>query len=265
VSKRAKKRAQGRAAAQSAILHMPGATAADRQSRIESVDALRGFAICLMIVYHFCFDLNHFGFLHQDFNYDPFWLSFRGVIVTLFLFTVGVSLQLARESERVGQRFLVRLAKVSLCALLVSLGSYLMFPSSFIYFGILHFIAVASVLAWPLRRAGTLNLAIAAAALLVGNWVALSLFDAPPLGWIGLMTHKPVTEDYVPLLPWFGVVALGLYAGDRLLETGAAARQRMRRQAGPLAWMGRRSLLIYMIHQPILIGLVWLLKTAPGR
>jgi uncharacterized membrane protein len=266
VSRRAKKREQAGAAGRPAILHAAAApiASAARQARIEPVDALRGLAICLMIVYHFCFDLNHFGFLHQDFNYDPFWLSFRGIIVTLFLFTVGISLQLARESESAGQRFLVRLAKVSVCALLVSLGSYLMFPSSFIYFGILHFIAVASVLAWPLRRAGTLNLAIAAAALVVGNWVALAWFDAPSLQWIGLMTRKPLTEDYVPLLPWFGVVALGLFAGDRLLEARAAARERMRWEASPLAWMGRRSLLIYMIHQPILIGLVWLLRSAGG-
>lgn len=226
--------------------------------RSRAIDALRGFAICLMVVYHFSFDLNYFDFIHQDFNYAPRWLAFRGLIVSLFLFTVGVSMQFARTAMRAKRRFWSRFARIGGCAALVSVGSYLMFPRTFIYFGILHFIALSSLLAWPLAAWGRWNMVIGVLALLIGNTVQHPVFDAPLLNWVGLMTHKPATEDYVPLLPWFGVVACGLYAGQVLarhdLGDANAASPRW------LAWLGRHSLVIYMVHQPILISLVWIAR-----
>jgi uncharacterized membrane protein len=213
-----------------------------------------------MVVYHFSFDLNYFGWVQQDFNHDAVWLNFRALIVTLFLFTVGVSLQFAQAAPDAQRRFWQRFLRIAGCAALVSLGSYLMFPQTFIYFGILHFIALASLLAWPLVNAGAWNLLVGVAALAIGNGVQHPVFDQPFLHWLGLMTHKPRTEDYVPLLPWFGVVALGLYAGAQLArhpiaQLDAASPRR-------LAWLGRHSLLIYMLHQPLLIGVLWLARNA---
>jgi uncharacterized membrane protein len=236
----------------------PGSVAA--ATRLRCIDALRGCAICLMIVYHFSFDLNYFGWIKQDFNNDIAWLGFRALIVTLFLFAVGVSLQLASAASNAPRRFWLRFARIAGCAALVSLGSYLMFPQTFIYFGILHFIALASLLAWPLVKAGSWNLLIAVAALAIGNGVQHPFFDQPFLHWLGLMTHKPRTEDYVPLLPWFGVVALGLYAGPQLAQHKAARLNAASPRA--LAWLGRHSLLIYMLHQPLLIGALWLAHDA---
>jgi uncharacterized membrane protein len=141
---------------------------------------------------------------------------------------------------------------------LVTAGSYIMFPQSYIYFGILHFIAIASLLALPLAGLGPWNLAIGVGALAAGNLLSHPLFDQAPLHWIGLMTYKPATEDYVPLLPWFGVVAFGLYAGQYLAQRNLRWIDAATPSA--LAWLGRHSLFIYMVHQPILIGLIWLAR-----
>jgi uncharacterized membrane protein len=110
--------------------------------RVAAIDALRGFAILAMIAYHFAFDLRFFGLTRSDFEGDPFWLTARAAIVTSFLLLVGVSLLLAHEAGVPGARANRRVALIAACALAVTIGSYLVFPQRFIYFGILHCIAV---------------------------------------------------------------------------------------------------------------------------
>ena len=117
-------------------------TAPMPRARYDSIDALRGVAIVWMTVYHFCFDLNHFGWLHQDFYRDPFWTWQRTAIVSLFLFCAGLGQAVAFDQRQGWPRFWKRWAQVAGCALLVTLGSWWMFPKSFIYFGVLHGIAV---------------------------------------------------------------------------------------------------------------------------
>lgn len=229
------------------------------------VDTLRGLAVALMIVYHFTFDLNYFQQVEIDFYNDPFWLAFRALIVSLFLGLVGVSLHLANWRGFDRRRYLRRLGVVAGCAGLVSLGSYLVFPDSMIYFGILHFIVVASILGLPMVRFHWLNLVLGIALIAAGLNLQHPFFDHPGLHWVGLMTHKPVTEDYVPLLPWFGVVLLGIFLGRCLYRDPLPALARWRSRhplVQVLALGGRHSLLIYMVHQPLffaLLGLIFLL------
>ncbi len=226
------------------------------------VDALRGLAVALMIVYHFTFDLDYFGQVEIDFYNDPFWLAFRALIVTLFLGLVGVSLHLATWRGLEWRRYLRRLGVVAACAGLVSLGSYLVFPDSMIYFGILHFIVVASILGLPMARFHRLNLVLGLVLLAAGLSLQHPLFDHPGLHWVGLMTHKPVTEDYVPLLPWFGVVLLGIYLGRSLYREPLPALARWRSDhpvVRVLALGGRHSLFIYMVHQPLFFGVLALI------
>ena len=223
--------------------------------RFAAIDGLRGFALCLMIVYHFAFDLAWFRFVDADFNHDPFWLGFRAVIVTLFLGLVGASLVLAHDARASAHAFWRRVALIAASAVLVSVASYVTFPRTFITFGILHCIAVSSVLARPLVDSPRAALAAGIAVVVLGNLVQHPLFDTPWLNWVGLMTHKPATEDYVPLFPWLGVVLVGIAAGHALL---GRARERLvalgRAVPRWLAFAGRHSLLIYLVHQPILVG-----------
>jgi len=226
-------------------------------TRIRAIDALRGAAICMMIVYHAAFDLNWFHIISADFNHDRFWLSFRDLIVSSFLLLVGASLVLASRAGSSPKRYWNRIALVGACAILVTVGSYVTFPKTFITFGILHCIVVSSILGWPLVRFPRAALIVGIVVIVVGVAIGVPLFDLPWLNWVGLMTHKPATEDYVPLLPWFGVVLVGISIGWWLLERRMHdLRQISRASPKWLTWLGRHSLLVYMIHQPIMMGLL---------
>lgn len=226
--------------------------------RLDAIDAARGTALCAMIVYHFSFDLRHFGLLAADFEHDPFWLGARALILGTFMALVGVSLVLAERAGASAASFWRRLGAIAAGAGAVSLASFVVFPQSFITFGVLHCIAVATLLCRPLVTKPGLALALGVAMIGVGNLVSHPVFDAPALSFIGLRTSKPLAEDFVPLLPWAGVTLLGAAATRYALTphaTVALARLPVPRS---LVWMGRHSLAIYLVHQPLLFGLLWL-------
>jgi len=259
--------------------------------RLVLIDTLRGVAIALMVVFHFCYDLSYFGLVGFDFYRDSFWLNARTFILSSFLFLVGVSLVLAtRRGLNVG-RYLYRLGYLVAAALLVSLGTWWLFGERFVFFGVLHFIVLASVLGLLFVRVGWINLLLGIGLIVLGSRYQSAWFDTVGYRWIGLMTHKPATEDYVPLLPWFGVVLIGMAAAPfmrRFAERATPSFRRMPesskqssefmdsgirrndglkkcnyRQTGRclmtgLAFSGRHSLLIYLLHQPLLIGLLTL-------
>jgi uncharacterized membrane protein len=241
-------------------------------TRFDTVDALRGFAMLWMTAFHFCFDLNQFGYIQQDFYHDPVWTWQRTLIVSLFLFCAGLGQAMAVAQGQSWPRFWRRWAQVVGCALLVTAGSWWMYPQSFIYFGVLHGIALMLIIVrltahWggKLWWLGGLAIAIkfiAAYALSTGATTHLAdIFNAPLLNWLGLITRKPITEDYVPLLPWLGVMWWGVAAGGWLstLRPGRWLRP-LPVALKPLASLGRWSLPYYMLHQPLLIGSLMALR-----
>ena len=235
--------------------------------RLDRLDALRALAIVWMAVFHFCFDLNHLGLWEprQRFTQDPFWTLQRTAIVSLFLFCAGLGQAVALQAGQGWPRFWRRWAQVAGCAVLVSIGSAFMFPNSWIHFGVLHGMAVMLVLA---RLAGPLGAwlwPLGALALALPRVVQHPVFDTRWSNWVGLVTQKPVTEDFVPVLPWLGVMLFGLAAGQWLLRTRPGwLSGPLPAPARPLAVLGRWSLSFYMLHQPVLIGLLMAAQALRG-
>lgn len=212
-----------------------------------------------MALFHFGFDLNYFGLMHpaQNFHRDLPWTALRVGILSLFLFCAGLGQAAAYEAHQTWRRFWRRWAQVALAALLVSLGSAAMFPRSWIFFGVLHGIAVMLIVARLVAPLGPWLWPLGAAAVALPFWLQHPFFDGRFINWLGLVTHKPITEDYVPVLPWLGVMLWGLATGRWLL------RHRRVWSAGgvpaalrPLATLGRWSLTFYLVHQPVLIGVL---------
>ncbi len=225
--------------------------------RFDRLDALRGLAIVWMALFHFCFDLNHFGFFdpRHNFHRDPLWTQQRVCIVSLFLFCAGMGQAVALHMGQDWRRFWLRWSQVAGCALLVSLGSMQMFPNSWISFGVLHGIAVMLIVSRYAAPLGRALWPLGALAIALPLFVRHPFFDTPFMQWAGLVTRKPITEDWVPVLPWLGVMLWGLAAGQWLLarhpQVLAGALPAALR---PLALLGRWSLTFYMLHQPVLIG-----------
>jgi uncharacterized membrane protein len=243
--------------------------------RFDTLDALRGFAMAWMTVFHFCFDLNHVGLWRQNFYSDPIWTWQRTLILSLFLFCAGLGQAIALAQGQSWRRFWRRWLLVAGGALLVSAGSWLMYPQSFIYFGVLHGMAVMLILvrltvgcgAW-LWWLGGLAIALQLIAFRsMDTWASVDFvqyMNAPWLNWLGLITRLPVTEDYVPLLPWMGVMWWGMASGLWVIRQRPHwLCQALPAAFAPLASLGRWSLSYYLLHQPVLIGLltasVWLL------
>ncbi|MCA0177352.1 MAG: DUF1624 domain-containing protein [Proteobacteria bacterium] len=224
--------------------------------RLARLDAWRGLAIVWMVGFHFAFDLNLYGLLAppQRFLSDPFWTGQRTAIVTLFMLCAGVSQAVTGQAGRSAGRFWRRWAQIAGCAALVSVGSALMFPETWISFGVLHAMAAMLLIArfalQPLAHRPALLLALSAAVLAAPRVAAHAVFDSRWGNWTGLVTHLPYAEDYVPLAPWLAVFIWGLVLGRWLARTGWLTGW----APAPLAAMGRWPLTIYMVHQPLLLG-----------
>jgi uncharacterized membrane protein len=223
----------------------------------------------MMIVYHAAFDLATFG----DYQLDPnagFWGTFSYVTAASFVFLAGLALPLSharavaegRADGGLWRHYLARGAWIFNWGFAITLATWALFPQATILFGILHLIGVSIPLAHPFLRFTFANLALGLGCIAVGVALRGVTLDTPWLLWLGLRPVGFTSLDYRPLLPWFGVILLGVGAGNLL--RGARARRAPVRAtapppalAAPLAFLGRHSLPIYLLHQPVVIGLLW--------
>jgi uncharacterized membrane protein len=244
----------------------------DLKKRFWEIDVLRGLAIIMMVTYHFLFDLNYFGVYTLDVSSGFLWIFARST-ASIFLFLVGVSLSLSHSRTvltgsyqiegRMWFKYLKRGLKIFILGLLVTLATWLFIPHEFIVFGVLHFIGIAIILEYPFLNRKYLNLFLGVIFLCIGILLAQYTFSFPWFLWLGLQPTGFITVDYFPLFPWLGVVSLGLFAG------GILYKNYQRKFSIPdfsshismrlLSLLGRHSLIIYLIHQPILIMVLYIL------
>jgi uncharacterized membrane protein len=244
-------------------------TAPGDRPRIAAIDAARGVALGGMVVYHLIWDFAHFGLIAPSAPFAPATRALSHVVASAFLALVGVSLALAHPDGLRRAAFLKRLGLIAGAAALVTAASYGIDANEPILFGILHCIVVASLIA-ALFVAAPPWAALVVGALAVAAPLALTsvAFNPPALVWIGLGTAAPYTLDWRPLLPWAGVVLLGLGAARvaaPLLPGWRWTSWRPLRWPGrALAFAGRHSLIVYLVHQPILFGALWSVVAVTG-
>lgn len=224
--------------------------------RILALDLARSLALVCMAIFHFTFDLEMFGYLPWGTTSQGFWYYFARMIAGSFLFLAGVGLVLAHGRRIRWRAFAKRFAMVAGAALLVTMGTYYYNRSGFVLFGILHCIALCSVIGLIFLRAPRVVTIAVAAGCFVLPWVYQdAAFNAPWLLWLGLSVEKPFMMDYVPVLPWVAPFLAGMAVRVPWPQVAASRLTRI------LAFPGRHSLIVYLIHQPILIGLIWAYAT----
>jgi uncharacterized membrane protein len=232
------------------------------RSRIEWIDLARGGALVAMAIYHFTWDLEFFGYAEPGMTAVGGWKLFARSIASSFLFLVGVSLVLSHAGGFRRSSFLRRLAMIAAAAAVVTTATWFATPDFFIFFGILHQIAFASVAGLLfLRLPPAIILAVAAAVIAAPFYLTSGAFDAPWWWWTGLSENRPRSSDFVPVFPWFAAVLIGMAAAKVAERSGFFAwigGFTPGRWSKPLQFAGRNSLAVYLIHQPILIGFLWL-------
>lgn len=234
-----------------------------QKMRLHWLDAARGIALIAMAIYHLVWDLEFFHYLEPGTANSLPWKLFARADASSFLFLAGFSLYLAHRDAIHWRPFWRRFAKVAGAAALVTMATLIAMRDEFIYFGILHNIAAASLVGLLLLRVpAVVNLALGAAAIALPLFWRDSFFDTPIFYWVGLSDSVRRSNDYVPLLPWLGPSLIGLAAAQimtrlDLISLLRGERAKDFRGFAGLSTAGRHSLAFYLLHQPILIAIVW--------
>ena len=229
------------------------------RGRLQAVDVYRGLALLVMAAYHLCWDLNYYGLINVGIGIDPVWITAQRSILTAFLLLAGAGLTLRHGAGIAWRAFWRREAVLIAAALAVSAGTWFLFGDDLAYFGVLHMIALGSLLCLPLVRAPQWVVAmVAAAALGLPAIYSSDAFDPRWLNWIGFFKVTPETADLVPVFPWLGVMLIGMLGMRAWRDAPAFGWSSGNRAVRMLALAGRWSLVVYLAHQPILFGSVWL-------
>lgn len=240
-----------------------GADVVPAGRRIAALDIARTVALVGMAAYHFTYDLEMFGYIPPGTAVSGGFAVLARLVAGSFLFLAGVSLFLAHGGGIRWRPFLRRLGVIALAAGVITAATHYALPDSYIFFGILHSIAFASVIGLAfLRLPAVLTLLAAVAVVVAKPHLQTGLFDAPWLAWLGLTTWPVRSVDFVPVFPWFAATLAGIGLARLAAAADLWSRLRGPQDAeGPLrrwlGWPGRHSLAIYLIHQPVLVGCLW--------
>ncbi len=216
---------------------------------------MRTLAIVLMVIFHFIYDLKFFHFISSDIPDGSGWQQFRWLIISLFFLCLGASLTLAYKQRFRPKKFFVRVLQIAGAAGVISIGSYLFIPKNWIFFGVLHFLAVSSLIGILFIHHPKISIGLGALFLITGalqivptRWPFHLLFDNLP----------SYTNDYVAFVPWFGMVLLGIGLAHANWFLKDPAKNLISYEKKWWVWPGKHSLSIYLLHQPLLMGALYL-------
>lgn len=230
--------------------------------RIVWIDRWRGLAVLFMMIFHTAFNLDFLELKTIDI-YSGIWFVIGNFVRLSFLLIVGLSLFLSYKRHQSHsdylKRHLTRAFKLFLIAMGITLITWLLFPENYIRFGILHLISAGIVFGALSVRSAFIPFIAGLIALYSGAALAIIETANPYLFVFGLTTPEFKSLDYFPLFPWLGFVFFGIVLGHFLhwlkLKTSS------QKTDDPLQFIGRHALKIYLIHQPVLFGILWLYYT----
>jgi len=236
--------------------------------RFWEIDLLRGIAVIMMIIFHILYDLNYFNIYKLELYSGLFLLIFYPFAM-VFLLLVGVSLTLSYSKankkltkKQLQLKYLKRGLKIFGLGMLITLATWIYLKEGFIIFGVLHCIGISIILAHYFIQLRYQNLILGATFILIGILLKNFTFDFYWLVWLGFIPSNFYTVDYFPLLPWLGVVLIGIFLGNSLYPNH---KRRFHLKDYTdfifvrfICFLGRNSLIIYFAHQPILIGFIHL-------
>ena len=221
--------------------------------RIDELDSLRATALVMMLVLNFVTDLNHFGIMNTETGDQWWWLG--RIAASLFVGISGVSYFLAHRLESDFTKTSGRTQRLIFWAFVITIITYIFEPSAYVRFGVLHLLALASIVAFPVARKPEFALGIGLILLII------PLSSNSNLVWLGFRETGFIAVDYFPLNPWLGIFFIGLALASRIYPEGKPLTEIQWPEKW--LWFGRNTLTIYVIHQPILIGLLVLTGQVP--
>ncbi len=224
--------------------------------RFFELDLLRGAAVILMVLFHIGYDIAYFGYASYVTTQDVEWIIFRGIVLSMFLLAVGMSAYLAYRDGVQYSKLITTLEKLILISVVISVGSYFVFPKEWIYFGVIHFIVVALVTSLIFVKTPNLSLVVGLG-IITSYLIGLSPLDRLFLYSVEHWSIPVHTVDVVSFTPWFGVVLLGVFIMDRKIF-GLSIHENVTTRR--VAFLGQHSLVIYLLHQPALFGLFYIIK-----
>lgn len=238
---------------------MSGQAAPAAAHRLGALDATRGAALVAMAFYHLTWDIKHFRLIDVDLANSATFHGIGHAIASVFVGVAGFSLALAHRDGFNAPAFFKRLALIGGAAVAVTLVTFYAMPDAYIFFGILHCIAAASLAGALFLRAPLWLIGLVAALAIAAPHAWRSeAFNSPALAWIGFAARDPYTYDFRSFFPWFGVFLAGMAAARLGLDAFFA---RLPATAAPWRWLalgGRHSLAVYLVHQPVLFGALML-------
>ena len=248
---------------------------ADRSfTRFWEIDLLRGIAIVMMIFFHSLYYLNYFNIYNMSL-YSGYFLIYVYLGGTIFILLVGVSLTLSYSrvenvlaKKDLYLKYVTRGFTIFCLGLLITVVTWFYVGEGFVVFGVLHCIGLSIILAYPFLRFRYPSLFLGIFLILVGVILKNMLFDFNWLVWLGFIPSNFYTVDYFPLLPWFGVVLIGIFLGNSLYHNYKRIFS-LRDVSGlkPVrffCFLGRHSLIIYFLHHLVLLSIMYILLNFAG-
>jgi uncharacterized membrane protein len=238
--------------------------------RLWEIDLFRGIALCVMIIFHFLYDLNHFSITNFHL-YSGFFSYLAQFTASIFVILAGVSLSISYvkakqyqlSEKEIQRKFIIRGLKIFFLGMVLTFFTWYAIPERYIVFGVLHCIGASIILSILFLRYHLLNYLVGIIFIGAGLYLRTMTFDFQWLLPLGLLPQRFYTIDYFPLLPWFGVVLFGIALG-KTLYPNAQRRFYITEEINGhipqgICFFGRHSLHVYMLHQPILLALIFLL------